>query len=524
MTSFRDVKGKKLEDLDPITATQFKKILRPYLKRDGVAFDKYFFKEREGSGEKWILNKHHELIDRTLQKVLDGEISRLIINISPGYTKTEKAVINFIARGLAINPQAKFIHASYADDLALRNSQYIRDTIELEAYQELYPMTIRSDVNAKKCWFTEQGGGMMAVATGGAITGFRAGRMDKEKFTGAFIIDDPIKPDDAYSNAKRNRVNNRFNNTMKSRLAVESVPMIVIMQRLHEDDLCGFLLKGGSGEKWHHLVLPALIEEAGEMEEYPKEYSHGIPIEYDYEAGPLWPFKHTKEQLLVMKDTDPYTYASQYAQRPSPLGGGLFKSSWWNFYAINPSDYAGEYPAAPQDIVFKCIYGDTAQKTAEHNDFSVFQCWGYSPSKGIVLLDQIRGKWEAPDLQINLIAFWNKHKIADRSTNFIGAREVKIEDKSSGSSLIQDIRAKTFIPITGIQKNTDKVYEAVGCIPQIAGGNVYIPIDAPFTNEYLHEFAAFTPLMTHAHDDQIDPTLMAIKDMLIAKSHFYDLF
>lgn len=520
MTSFNDIKGIGLNELSPVTSTQFKKILRPYLQRDGVAFDRYFFKNRENS--EWLLNKHHELIDRVLQQVLDGKISRLIINISPGYTKTEKAVINFIARGMAINPQAKFIHASYADDLALRNSQMIRDTIELEAYQELFPMKIRTDMNAKKCWFTEQGGGMMAVAAGGAITGFRAGRMDKTKFTGAFIIDDPIKPDDAYSAAKRNRVNNRFNNTMKSRLAVESVPMIIIMQRLHEDDLCGFLLKGGSGEKWHHLVLPALIEEKEKA--YPAEYTHGIQIDYDYEPGPLWPFKHTAEQLKVMKDADPYTYASQYAQRPSPLGGGLFKDSWWKFYANNPEDYAGEYPAVPKDIAYKCIYGDTAQKTKEQHDYSVFQCWGYSPTVGIVLLDQVRGKWEAPDLKKQLIMFWNKHKIADRANNFIGARCVKIEDKSSGSSLIQDIRAQTFIPVEGVQKNTDKVYEAIGCIPQIAGGNVHIPIDAHFTTEYLHEFGAFTPLMTHAHDDQIDPTLMAIKDMLIGGSNFYDLF
>ncbi len=520
MTSFEDIRGKQLIELPPAQQLQFKKILREYLKRDGNAFDRYFFKQRENV--EWILNKHHELIDRTLQRVLDGDITRLIINISPGYTKTEKAVINFIARGLAINPKAKFIHASYADDLALRNSQAIRDTVECEGFQELYPMTIRTDMNAKKCWFTNEGGGMMAVAAGGAITGFRAGRMEKGKFTGAFIIDDPIKPDDAYSASKRNRVNNRFNNTMKSRLAVESVPIVVIMQRVHEDDLCGFLLKGGSGEKWHHLVLPALIEE--EIDPYPEEYTYGVPIPYDFEPGPLWEFKHTREELETIKESDPYTYASQYAQRPSPLGGGLFREKWWKYYAIKPAEFAGEYPALPKDIVFRCIYADTAQKTKEHNDYSVFQCWGYSPTQGIILLDQIRGKWEAPELKKNMITFWNKHKEPNRENNFVNARVVKVEDKSSGSSLIQDIRSETFIPIEGVQKNTDKVFEAVGCIPQIAAGNVWIPIDADYTSEYVREFSAFTPLMTHANDDQIDTTLMAIKDILINKSHFYDLF
>lgn len=503
-----------------VDALQRKKILREYLRRDGNAFDRYFFRCRENT--KWLRNKHHELIDDTLQQVLDGKINRLIINIPPGYTKTEKAVINFIARGLAINNKAKFIHASYSDDLALQNSQTVRDTVTLPEYQELFPMAIRDDVSAKKRWFTEQGGGMMAVAAGGSITGFRAGRMDKDQFTGAFIIDDPIKPDDAYSAAKRNRVNNRFNNTIKSRLAVEEVPIIVIMQRLHEDDLCGFLLKGGSGDTWHHLILEGLIEE--DPPTYPKEYTHGIPIVHNFEPGPLWGYKHTIEQLLQMKDADPYTYASQYAQRPSPLGGGMVKNRWWKYYALNPSDYAGEYPAIFQDIVYKCIYADTAQKTGEHNDFSVLQCWGFSPTNGAVLIDQVRGKWEAPELETQLIAFWNKHKEANVTNNFVGARSCKVEDKSSGSSLIQSIKRKTFIPIDGVQKNTDKVFELVGVIPQIAGGNVWIPIDAPFTNEFLHEFSAFTPTMTHANDDQVDTAVMAIKDILIERSFFYETF
>lgn len=520
MTSFEDVKGKSLEQLPPNLQLQFKRLLRQYLRRDGNAFDRYLFKSREGS--KWIANKHHELMDSVLQQVLDGKINRLIINISPGYTKTEKAVINFISRGLAINPQAKFIHVAYADDLALLNSQVIRDQVNLPEFQELYPMNVREDVSAKKRWFTEAGGGMMAVAAGGSITGFRAGRMSKNKFTGAFIIDDPIKPDDAYSAAKRKRVNNRFNNTIKSRLAVEEVPIIVIMQRLHEDDLCGFLLQGGSGDKWHHLVLPALIEE--EPEPYPEKYTHGIPIPHNFAPGPLWPFKHTEEQLREMAKADPYTYASQYGQRPAPIGGGMFRDSWWQYYAIEPHMHNGQYPALPKDIVLKWIYGDTAQKTAEHNDYTVFQCWALSPSKGVFLLDQVRGKWEAPELKTTLLSFWAKHREATVANNYVGARGVKIEDKSSGSSLIQDVAKNTFIPIMGVQKDKDKVYEAIGCIPSIAAGNVHIPVDAPWIADYLHEFRSFTPLMTHAHDDQIDTTLMAIKDLLINASNFYDSF
>lgn len=253
-----------------------KRMIKYMCEQDGMQFLRYFFKLREGTT--MIRNWHHYAIEHVLQGVYDGLVNRLIINISPGYTKTEQAVINFIARGLAINPRSKYIHASYSADLAQENSSKIKETISLPEYQDLWPLTVRVDSKGKKRWFTEQGGGMMASSAGGQITGFRAGRMESG-FTGAFVIDDPVKPDDAYSVPKRNAINNRFNNTMRSRLAVETVPMIVIMQRIHEDDLSGYLLKGGSGEKWHHLSIPAMLSEEKLNKPYPEDYTHGKPID-----------------------------------------------------------------------------------------------------------------------------------------------------------------------------------------------------------------------------------------------------
>lgn len=252
------------------------RMLRYMLENDGMQFMRYFFKLREGN--KMLRNWHHYVIEYVLQGVYDGLIDRLIINIAPGYTKTEQAVLNFIARGLAINPRSKFIHTSYSGELAQENSAKIKDTVQSREFQELWPMRTRTDSKGKKRWFTEHGGGMMATASGGQITGFRAGRMEPG-FTGAFINDDPVKPDDAYSNVKRTAINNRFNNTMRSRLAVESVPMINIMQRIHEDDLSGYLLKGGSGDYWHHLVIPTYLTDEVLNKPYPEDYTHGIPID-----------------------------------------------------------------------------------------------------------------------------------------------------------------------------------------------------------------------------------------------------
>lgn len=255
-----------------------KRMLKYMLEQDGMQFMRYFFKHREGM--KMLRNWHHYVIEYVLQAVYDLKINRLIVNIAPGYSKTEQVVLNFIARGIALNAKAKFIHASYSGDLAHVNSSKIKDMVESQEFQELWPMAIRVDSKGKKRWFTELGGGMMAAPAGGQITGFRAGLM-QEGFTGAFVIDDPVKPDDAYSDVRRNAINNRFNNTMRSRLAVEEVPMVVIMQRIHEDDLSGYLLKGGSGDVWHHLNIPTSLSEDILNKPYPDDFTHGIPISID---------------------------------------------------------------------------------------------------------------------------------------------------------------------------------------------------------------------------------------------------
>ncbi len=263
-------------DEEPQWTYNEKRMLKYMLEQDGMQFMRYFFKIREDS--KMICNWHHYVIEYVLQAVYDLKVTRLIINIAPGYTKTEQAVLNFICRGLALNPRSKYIHTSYAGKLVNTNSAKIRQTIKSAEYQELWPMKIRIDADSKGEWYTDQGGGILAAAAGGQITGFRAGRMDEGIFTGAFVNDDPVKPKDAYSIVKRSTVNNDFNNTMRSRLAIESVPMVNIMQRIHEDDLSGYLLKGGSGDMWHHLTIPTNLTEEVLNKPYSEDYTHGIPI------------------------------------------------------------------------------------------------------------------------------------------------------------------------------------------------------------------------------------------------------
>ena len=458
--------------------------IRGMLLADLGFFTRYFFYKT--TGKKFIVAAHHTRIFEALTRVVRGECKRLIINVPPRYGKTEIAVKMFFAWAMANNSAAKFIHLSYSQDLALDNSSAIRELVKSEWFQKYFPTGLKRDSDSKQKWYTTDGGGVYATSAGGAITGFGAGAIDRvykgttcpaDGFAGAIVIDDPLKPDDAFSEVERGKINRRFTNTIASRVNGPETPIIVIMQRLHEDDMTGFLLAGGSGEEWEHLCLSAINED----------------------DTPLWPEKHSREVLRLMEETDPYTFAGQYLQRPAPLGGGIIKGEWFKRYDM------------PPPIKFRTIYADTAQKTAERNDYSVFECWGKSEAGGIYLLDMIRGKWEAPELKQRAKDFWNKCK----SVQGMGElREMKVEDKASGTGLIQDIRSEAMIPIAAIQRNTDKLTRVMDVVSYIKSGYVYIPENSDFGSAFIGECEAFTPNDTHAFDDQIDPLIDAIGDML----------
>lgn len=273
--------------------------------RNVLNFTKHFF--RYNNDKKFIVGEHHIRICEKLNEVLEGKCTRLIINISPRYGKTELAVKNFIAMGLAKNPKAKFIHLSYSGTLAVDNSVTIKDIVNSEEYMRLFPNTrVKYGSDTKSRWDTEAGGGVYATSTLGQITGFGAGIMEGEsdEFGGAIVIDDPIKPEDAFSEIEREKVNRRFETTIRNRLNSRNTPIIIIMQRLHEHDLCGYLQEI-EPDKWEVLSLPAISYENGE----PKA---------------LWEFKHTLEELEQIKSANSTVFETQYMQNPTPLEGLMY--------------------------------------------------------------------------------------------------------------------------------------------------------------------------------------------------------
>ena len=450
-----------------------------HLRTDLLAFTQYMFKNRRGSD--LMTAPFHADLCNALERCVTGQTKRLIINIPPRAGKTEIAVKSFMAWGMGNFPDSEFIHASYSKGLAASNTAETRAIMSHEAFADVFGKpSIAADTNAKDHFKTKQGGTIYATGADGTITGFGAGKM-RDTFGGAIIIDDPHKAGEAMSATMRKNVLDWFSVTMESRLNSQETPIIVIMQRLHEDDLSGWLLNGGNGEKWDHLCIEAVKPD----------------------GNSFWPenSNFTIDTLDRKRAANSYVYSGQYMQRPSPAGGGIFKDEWWKFYTTLPK------------LKWRSIYADTAQKTKEANDYSVFQCWGSTDDGQAVMIDQIRGKWEAPELRRQAKAFWNKHK---SETGMGVLRAFNVEDKVSGTDIIQTLK-RDGIPMIPIQRATDKITRAFDAAPMIESGNVFLPENAPWLSDYLAEFSAFTPNNTHKHDDQIDPTMDAISDMTTPK-------
>lgn len=446
------------------------------IRTDLLGFTCHMFRKRKGAEFK--VAPHHVQVCHALERVVIGQTKRLIINIPPRSGKTELAVKNFLAWCMGNFPDSEFIHASYSKRLATTNTWEARAIMQHEAFAEVFgPPAFRDDSNAKDEFRTEEGGIVYAAGSDGTITGYGAGKM-RGTFGGAIVIDDPHKAGEGNSETMRQNVIDWFSTTMESRKNSPDTPIVIIMQRLHEMDLSGWLLSGGNGERWDHLNIPAR----------------------DASGASFWPDQFPLDMLDRLERANAYVFAGQYMQRPAPIGGGIIKDAWWQYYT------------APPALEYRTIYADTAQKTGTQNDYSVIQLWGRSRDGKAVMLDQIRGKWEAPELLIQARAFWTKHKQGPAPL-----RAFKVEDKVSGTGLIQTLKREG-IPMIGIQRDRDKVARAYDAAPMIESGNVLLPRDAPWLSDFLAEATVFP---NGQHDDQLDPMFDAVSDILAGPQAFF---
>jgi predicted phage terminase large subunit-like protein len=367
---------------------------------------------------------------------------------------------------LGHEPRRRIVAVSYAEALSEKLALDCLKAMEAPWYRAAFPMArVAKGRSARNDFETTLGGGRFSTSVGGALTG-RGGDI--------IIIDDPHKPEDAISEARRTSVTDWYRSTLLSRLNdPQTGPIVLIQQRVHEADLAGMLLAQGG---WAHLDLPAIAEEAGEID-------LGWRGRIRREVGDLLHPGRLPRDFLEQRRVElgSYVFAAQYQQRPAPTGGGLVRLDWFRTYAARPDP-------APGDRVVQSW--DTASKADETNDFSVCTTW-LVRGNAAWLTDVYRAKLEFPAL---------RRQIEVQADTF-GARLILIEEAGSGVQLIQDLWANTHLSVKGVIPRDDKATRLLSVSHMIEAGRIAIPDDAPWIADFRREIALFP---AGRHDDQVD--------------------
>ncbi len=416
----------------------------------------------------YLPNWHIDAIAYHLEQCFDRRIRRLIITLPPRNLKSICASVAFPAWVLGRDPRQRIICASYANELTVKHARDCRVVMESAWYKEVFPGT---RLNPKKCteleFETTQQGYRYSTSLGGALTG-RGGSI--------LIVDDPIKASDATSDLKRQAVKEWFDGTLYTRLDNKKEDVIiVVMQRVHVDDLVGHLLEKDS--EWTHLDLPAIAIEDQEVPVGPSSVYYRKAGEVLHDARE--PKKTLDEAKAAMGS---YAFPAQYQQRPAPVEGNLIKWEWSRTY-----DYLAAYGSNGWIVQS----WDTASKAGELNDYSVCTTWLIKDNL-YYLVDVFRQRLEYPQLR----------KAVIEMARLKAAQTVLIEDKASGTQLIQDMRAtaRAFRPIA-IEPESDKITRMSTQSAQIEAGHVLIPKQAPWLIELKREMLAFP----HGkYNDQVD--------------------
>ncbi len=451
--------------LEDLTRAEYEFLLR----RDFATFAGRCFQDLNPQTD-LAMNWHLEVIAAKLTAVREGKIRRLIINLPPRHLKSLMASIAFPAWCLGHDPSAQFLCVSYAQDLADKLARDCRAIMMSPWYRQIFPTRLAPHRHAVQEFITTRHGYRLATSTGGVLTGRGAD---------IILIDDPLKPEEALSDAQRQAANDWFDHTLYSRQNDKRRgAIVIIMQRLHEDDLVGHVL---GQEQWEILSFPAIAE---------KDEEHRIetilePRCFSRRQGDALHSDREPLEVLdrIRRTIGEYNFAGQYQQSPAPLGGGLVKAEWFKRYRVN------ELPERFDRIVQSW---DTANKATELSDFSVCTTWGVS-GKDLFLISVFRRRLEYPAL---------KRAVREQQRLF-GETVVLIEDKASGTQLIQELITDGCHGVTRYQPTGDKTMRLHAQTAIIENGFVHIPETAPWLAEYLHEMAVFPK---GKHDDQADST------------------
>lgn len=452
-----------------LTVEEYRSILRA----DFVSFIERSFYELNPQTE-LLMADYIELLAAKLEECRLGKCRRLIINIPPRYLKSHCASIAFAAWLLGHDPAAQIICASYGQDLADKLARDCRTVMQSSWYKALFRTRFMPDKKAVSDFMTTEMGSRMSTSVGGVLTGRGADMI---------IIDDPLKPDEALSESQRKRVNDWYDNTLVSRLNNKNTGcIIIIMQRLHQDDLVGHVLEQ---EKWDVVNFPAIAED---------DYSYLIEgslgkKRYKRMAGSA--LHPERESLGMLADIryrmGEYNFLSQYQQTPISMGGAMVKTSWLQYYDELPKSF---------DLIIQSW--DTASKVTELSDYSA--CVTLGKRDGVLyVLNVIRKRLEYPELK----------RAVKEQAELYNPCTILIEDKSSGIQLIQELQREDLNTVKPYDPlGNDKIMRLHAQTAIIENGNFRLPKHAPWLNDYVRELTGFPGTK---HDDQVDATAQALE-------------
>ena len=425
-------------------------------------------------GINYLSNWHIRAITDALERVARGECKRLIITMPPRSLKSLTASVAFPAWLLGRDPTRKFICVSYAQPLAVKHANDFRTVVDTAWYRAMFPVfRVSPRKNTENELQTTLGGGRLATSTGGQLTG-RGGDI--------IIIDDPLKADEAHSELARKKCAEWVRTTLMSRFnSPRDGAVVLVMQRLHVDDLAGVLLETGG---WEHLNLPAIAEE-----------NQRVPLGngrfHDRKVGDLLhPTRLGHAELeRLRRDLGSLAFSAQYQQSPAPSDGNIIKRAWFRHYDPTQLD------CSAMTIVQSW---DTAVKGDPSCDYSVGTTWATDQSN-FYLLDVVRIRAAYPELVKAVKAAAEKHH----------PDIILIEDTGSGSSLIADLDSQG-MSTTPVKDKADKESRVHRVTAMLENGNVYLPTVAHWKDDLLNEVTAFPAAK---YDDQVDSMTQALKWM-----------
>lgn len=427
----------------------------------------------------YLHNWHIGLITEHLEAVSRGEQKRLIINIPPRYMKSLCVSVMWPVWSWIARPESRWIFASYSQSLATKHSVDRRQLIQSPYYQNRWGklFSLTDDQNLKTEFMNTRRGHMIATSVGGTATG---------KGGDIIVVDDPHNPLEASSDVLRRKAIDFFDQTLTTRLDnKKDGAIVVVMQRLHEEDLTGHLLEQGD---WTHLCVPALAE-SRTIYNFP--VSGKTKIYSDGEI--LFPKREDVADIERQKRAlGSIAFAAQYQQRPTPSEGAIIQKSWFKFYSETPARF---------DEIMQSW--DMSFKDSENSDYVVGQVWGRVGANKY-LLAQVRKKMAFPD---TVRAFKLMTSQWQR-----GFRKL-VEDKANGSAIISTL--KDSIPgIIAVNPTESKLARLSAVCPQIEAGNVFLPDPKanPWVDAFIDEALRFP---RGKHDDQVDAMTMALNDFQI---------